>query len=34
MSDEQALRYVIGFCVLATLPTLFLCIVITPVLLT
>ena len=33
MTEEQALRYVIGLCVLATLATLFLCIVITPVIL-
>jgi hypothetical protein len=33
MTEERALRYVMGFCVLGTLATLFLCIVITPVLL-
>jgi hypothetical protein len=33
MGEEQALRYIMGFCVLATLATLFFCIVITPVIL-
>jgi hypothetical protein len=33
MSEELAMRYVMGFCILATLATLFFCIVITPVLL-
>ena len=33
MTEEQGSRYVMGFCVLATLATIFLCVVATPVLL-
>lgn len=33
MTQEQTMRCLMGFCLLATLATLFLCIVLTPVLL-
>jgi hypothetical protein len=33
MTDEQWVRYIVGFCFIATLATLFMCIVLTPVLL-